>query len=141
MKRESGITLISLIIYIIALLFVLAIATRLTSALYFNVKQMDKQSESVVDISKFNMYFLNDIKNKTVTAKVVSPNMIELTYSDGSEKITYSKSGRTLYRNKIKVFDNLDEIRITQDGKTIQIYLKIGDYSKTTNYAIEQRPI
>ena len=141
MKKESGVTLISLIIYIIVLLIVLTIATKLTSALYFNVQEMDKQSESAVQISKFNMYFLNDIKNKPVTANVTSPNIIELSYTGNSEKITYSKSGRTLYRNKVKVLDNLDEIKITNDGENIEVYLKVGDYSKTTKYIIEQKPI
>ena len=139
MKKESGITLISLIMYIIVLLFVLTIATKLTSALYFNVRELDTQSNAVVDISKFNMYFLNDIKNKPVTASVSGTNIIELTYSDGSEKITYSRSGKALYRNKIKILDNLDEITITQMGKIIQVYLKMGNYSKTIKYAIEQK--
>ena len=119
----------------------MTIATKLTSALYFNVQEMDKQSESAVQISKFNMYFLNDIKNKPVTANVTSPNIIELSYTGNSEKITYSKSGRTLYRNKVKVLDNLDEIKITNDGENIEVYLKVGDYSKTTKYIIEQKPI
>lgn len=141
MKKEHGVTLISLIIYIIVLLFVLTIVTKLTSALYFNLHDLDKQSDAVVSISKFNMYFLNDIKNKPVTANVISPNTIELTYSDGSEKITYTKTNKVLYRNKVKVFDNLDEITITQTGKTIQVYLKIGDYSKITKYTIEQKAI
>ena len=141
MKKESGITLISLIIYIIALLIILTIATKLTSALYFNVQQVDKQSEAAVDVSKFNMYFLNDIKNKPAVATVSTSNQIDLSYLDGSEKITYSKSGRTLYRNKVKVLDNLDEMTITKSGETIQVYLKVGDYSKTTKYTIEQKPI
>ena len=141
MKKEHGVTLISLIIYIIVLLFVLTIVTKLTSALYFNLHDLDKQSDAVVSISKFNMYFLNDIKNKPVTASVSGTNSIELTYSDNSENITYSKSGRTLYRNKVKVFDNLDEITITKTGQTIQVYLKIGDYSKIIKYTIEQKAI
>ena len=92
MKKEHGVTLISLIIYIIVLLFVLTIVTKLTSALYFNLHDMDKQSDAVVSISKFNMYFLNDIKNKPVTASVSGTDSIELTYSNNSEKITYSKT-------------------------------------------------
>lgn len=141
MKKEHGVTLISLIIYIIVLLFVLTIVTKLTSALYFNLHDMDKQSNAVVSISKFNMYFLNDIKNKPVTANVISPNTLELIYSDGSEKITYTKTNKVLYRNKVKVFDSLDEITITKIGQTIQVYLKIGDYSKTIKYTIEQKAI
>lgn len=141
MKKEHGLTLISLIIYVIVLLFVLTIVTKLTSALYFNLHDMDKQSNAVVSISKFNMYFLNDIKNKPVTANVISPNTLELIYSDGSEKITYTKTNKVLYRNKVKVFDSLDEITITKIGQTIQVYLKIGDYSKTIKYTIEQKAI
>ncbi len=141
MKKEHGVTLISLIIYIIVLLFVLTIVTKLTSALYFNLHDMDKQSDAVVSISKFNMYFLNDIKNKPVTASVSGTDSIELTYSNNSEKITYSKTNKALYRNKVKVFDNLDEITITKTGQTIQVYLKIGDYSKIIKYTIEQKAI
>ena len=127
MKREKGITLISLIIYIIVLLLVLTMLTRITSSLYFNVKEIDSDFDTAVDIAKFNMYFLNDIKNKPVTANV--------------EKITYKCTSGALYRNKVKVFDNLDAIEITEIGKNIQVYLKIGDYSKTTSYIIEPKPI
>ena len=92
MKREKGITLISLIIYIIVLLIVLTMLTKITSSLYSNVKEIDSDFDIAVDIAKFNMYFLNDIE-------------------------------------------------ITEIGKNIQVYLKIGDYSKTTSYIIEPKPI
>ena len=141
MKREKGITLISLIIYIIVLLLVLTMLTKITSSLYFNVKEIDSDFDIAVDIAKFNMYFLNDIKNKSVTANVIDKNTIELIYSDNSEKITYKGTSGALYRNKVKVLDNLDAIEITEMGKNIQVYLKIGNYSKTTSYIIEPKPI
>ena len=137
MRKEKGVTLISLIMYIILMTFVLAIVIRLTFALYSNLNEIDGESESTVDISKFNMYFLNDIKNKHITVSEIDSMHIKLHDNDNLEDITYSVSNKVLYRNKVKICDNVKDIDIVNDNNIIQIYLRIDNYSKETTYVIE----
>ena len=58
MKKEQGITLISLIVYVILLTFIVAAISSITSSFYANINNFDNESESAVAYSKFNMYFL-----------------------------------------------------------------------------------
>ena len=45
MKKEQGITLITLILYVILMTFVVAGVSVVTSAFYTNVNEFDKESE------------------------------------------------------------------------------------------------
>jgi len=159
MKKEQGITLITLILYVILLTFVVAGVSVVTSAFYTNVNEFDKESEYAVSFAKFNMYFLNDIKSDEVEVESVGDNYIILSYitqtntPDSSEDsgisisnqkrvyVEYSVQDGVLYREKVKICDNVKNISILSNGvdDTVRISLKIGTYENTTTYAIEKR--
>lgn len=136
MKREKGITMLSLIIYVLLMIFIVASVSNITSSFYSNLNQFDNESESVVAFSKFNMYFLNDIKKDDIEIEEINSNYIVLSLND--EKIEYSVQNNSLYRNRVKICNNVQNASITaSNDNTINIYLKIGDYEKTTTYVIE----
>lgn len=142
MKNEKGITIISLIIYVIALTLVIAGISAMTSSFYKNIKEFDKTSESAVAFAKFNMYFINDIKSKDVVIDSVSSNEVQLSLKNKNgetENVKYSVQNGNLYRNKVKICDKVTKVSITStsDKKTITIDIKINDYEKKTTYAIE----
>lgn len=141
MKKEKGVTLVSLIMYIILMTFIIAIAARLTSALYYNLNEIDKGTEEAVDMARFNMYFLKDIKNDNIYVAESSENYIKFKNTVNSQEITYSVSDGTLYRNKVKICDKVTDISIAAGTTSITIGLKIGNYSKVTTYAIEKHKI
>lgn len=138
MRKEGGITLLSLIIYVILMIFVVAAVSNITASFYSNLNQFDNESESAVAYSKFNMYFLNDMKKENVEVEEANTNYIIL--SIDNQMIEYSVQNKALYRNKVKICDNVQDVQITadKDQDTIKVHLKIGDYEKTTTYVIER---
>lgn len=159
MEKERGITLISLIIYVLLITFVVAGVSTITATFYSNVNDFDKNSESAVAYSKFNMYFLTDIKK--YNAKVVSTgeNYIVLSYVTGETQTTsggltvtggktntveYSVQNNAIYRNKVKICENVNSVVIdasNADNNIITIEMTIGDYIKSTTYKLENLQI
>jgi len=137
MKKEGGITLISLIIYIMVMTLVIAAVSNISASFYSNLNDFDNESESAVAYSKFNMIFLNDIKKEDT--KVLDCNDDYIILSSNGQKIQYSVQNKTLYRNKVKVCDNIKNVSITSDYyNTIEVSLTIGEYKKITSYTIEK---
>lgn len=146
MKKESGITLISLIIYVILMTFVVAGVTSITASFRTNVGEVDKDAKSAVAYAKFNMYFLNDIKSKNVHIVSSSRDRIELSLTNKNgetENVKYSVQNNALYRNKVKICDNVKSVTILtskasgMEHETVSVRLKINNYDKTTKYTLE----
>ena len=129
MEKEKGITLISLIMYIVLLTFALVIVINVTSSLYYNLGQIDSDSQAEVSMAKINMFILSDIKGKGTIISDADSDSFVLCNGKTLENITYSVKNEVLYRNKVKICETSDN--------SMQIYLKIGEYSKTVNYIIE----
>lgn len=64
MKSSRGITTTSLIIYIIVMMIVIGMIASITSFFYTNVLSLE-DSSAISEITKFNMYFLDEVKNKS----------------------------------------------------------------------------
>lgn len=137
MKGENGVTLISLIIYVMLMAIIIAVISNISASFYSNLNDFDNESESVVAYAKFNMFFLNDIKKDNIKVIDFKDNYIVLLLNN--IQIQYSVQNNSLYRNKVKISDNVESVLITtNDYNKIDIYLKIGEYEKTTSYVIEK---
>lgn len=154
MKKEQGITLITLIIYILLMTFILAGISSITASFYSNTNEFDKESESAVAYSKFNMYFLTDIKRKNASIESSGKNYVIITYDKNSEQagsgdvtiegtdtntVEYSMQNDSLYRNKVKICDNVQDAVFTTDTEenTIRVEVIIGEYQRSTVYKLE----
>lgn len=146
MTKERGITLISLIIYVILMTFVVAGVTSVTASFRTNVGEVDKDAKSAVAYAKFNMYFLNDIKSENVHIVSSSRDRIELSLTNRNgdiENVKYSVQNNSLYRNKVKICDNVKSVTILtskangMNNETVVVRLRINDYDKTTTYTLE----
>ncbi|MCI8396612.1 MAG: hypothetical protein HFJ52_02825 [Clostridia bacterium] len=142
MKKEQGITLIALIVYIILMTFVVAGVTAITNSFYNNINELDKTSESAVSFAKFNMYFINDIKSENVQIVSSSSNQVQISFTNRNgenQTVKYSIQNKTLYRDKIKICDKVNDSNITVNNSTntITVKLLINNYEKTTVYALE----
>ena len=158
MKSDKGITMITLIIYIILIMFVIVAMSTVTSSFYSNINDYDKESENALAFSKFNMYFINDIKKRNVRVTDIGDDFITLAYEkdiDNKNKIEddridvtnketvyiqYSIQNESLYRDKVKICDKVNDSNISYDRMTnvINVHLIIGEYEKETSYAIEK---
>ena len=144
MKKNEGITLISLIVYIIVLLIAISIITMITTSMTQNLGEIERTSRSVSKINKFDMYFLSDIKNEGVSIYDVNENHIILE-DKNSNMIQYIYQNNVIYRiegdsgPQIQICNNISNFTITRDEENtdvINIMINTEDYSSQKSYKI-----
>ena len=138
MKKENGITLISLSIYIIGLFIIIAIVTVITNFFYQNVVKMEDSSNSVAEYSKFNMAFLQEVKEYDNSVTDIGSNYV--VFKSGNQ---YMFLDNKIYKNKIAIVDTVKacNFKLSTDGykQIISVYMELGekkDFTKTTNYVL-----
>lgn len=119
MKSQKGVTLTSLVIYIIVVLVVVGILSAITLNFQNGVKEMNKQGTSNSEIDKFNLYFLKEAKKQG--NEVGSVNDVEILFTSGN-KYTY-KDDKAIYLNdNIKIAEDIEKCIFTSslvNGKTV----------------------
>ena len=146
MKKENGITLISLIIYIIVLLLAVSMLSTISSYFYSNVSEINSESKYIGEYNKFNMFFLEDIKsigvkfNNIITDK---DNLIIELYNENTNKtIKYSYEENIIYRDNVVICKNVTNFTAEQIKEDIiRIYIKFGEnnenqFEKTVDYVM-----
>lgn len=142
MRKESGITLVSLTIYIIAFAVVIGIISVLTSFFYSNVVNLSDTGENSAEFTKFNMYFLEDIKEPGNEVLELGENGKYISFTNGN---TYSFQDNYIYKNKIKICNNVkvNECSFSVGNKNnkqiVTAIIIIGDnmeFAKTTEYVM-----
>lgn len=138
MKSESGVTVTSLIIYIIAMLIMIGIVATITSFFYTNVSNLDDNSQNVSEITKFNMYFIEEVEKKG--NRITSYTNNTISFASGN---TYTFQDRAIYLNTIRICENITNVQFkveTAKEKTIiTVLMSIGnkmEYTKTTQYVM-----
>ena len=142
MKQERGITLVALIIYVLVITFIVAGVSAITTSFYGNMNSMNQTSKSAVAYSRFNMYFLNDIKSSNVAVLSSDTSSLTLSMTDDKGKVKtveYSLKDGSLYRDKVRVCDKISELEFKTSGKRVTVYIKFANYERTTNYMLEPK--
>lgn len=130
MKSEKGITLMVLMIYVIVLCFVIGILATVSSFFYSNTSYLVENSEAISEYNKFNMYFIEDVKNNKDIDEITDHRIV---FSDGTT-YTYKKNpDNSIYRNKVKIcsdvaycsFSNSTITTNEVEKKLIQVYMII----------------
>lgn len=104
MKSQKGVTLISLVIYIILLTLVLGFLSIVTNSFNRNLEYLGKLGKNMPSFNKFNMYFIEDVKNNKEVYSVLADKII---FADGT---VYTYSNENIYRNKVKICENIPNI-------------------------------
>lgn len=148
MKKQKGITLISLIIYIIALVVVMAVITMLTGYFYNNVDIDSEKNYYMMQFTKFNSYFTSEINQKDVVILEAETSADEcLSYIAFSNKNTYTfskpnnESKGVIYYNEIQICDNVDKCLFTlveeNEKPTIIVDFQAGNFKNTIKYTMK----
>lgn len=121
MKNDKGITLISVTIYVIAMLVTITVLSVMSNFFYNNIIAQRGIAKTSGQLSKFNMYFIEDAK----ASKGASASDTQLAFSNGSV-YTFSKAADAdvgiIYRDKAKVCEDVAECSFTN--------IDTGDLSK-----------
>jgi len=135
MKNQKGITLVSLMIYVIVMIIVIGVMSQIITAFYSNTQTLNGSTESVLEFNKFNTYFLKEIKKKGNELDSIENNNILFTSGN-----TFSKHEDKIYYNNIPICTKVKNFIATADenDKTI-INIQIGfeDFTKSITYKIE----
>lgn len=94
MKSEKGVTLMSLATYIVLMLIVIAILATVRTSFQSNIKEINKEGTEFSEISKFNMYFLQEVKKQGNRIDSISNSNTEITFSNGN---TYTYKNNEIY--------------------------------------------
>lgn len=147
MKKENGITLISLIIYIISLTLILSLLAVISQNFYKNSNLITEKGKYISEYNKFNMFFIEDCKNNSDIYSI-SSDKYSLVFQDGTT-YTYKPEDSGIYRNKVKISKtimlcNFEKEVITDensfDKNTIKVNVILGEessFSTTTNYVLK----
>ena len=142
MSSQKGITLTSLVIYIGISTIVISIMAVISSFFFKNVDGIKKEENYPAEFNKFNMFFINDVKqNKTV---VIDGNKI--TFEDGTV-YKYSTTQKTIVRNNTKIASNVTNLTFSLEGykatenttkNIVTVNISIGEnFSESIEYVLK----
>lgn len=138
MDSSRGVTTTNLIIYVIAMLIVIGIIATITSFFYTNVTNLEDNSSNVSEITKFNMYFLQEVKNRNNDIITISEKSI--TFLTGN---TFTFQDNSIYMNSSRISENIKDLKFSLEEinskKVITVLITIGEnleYTKTTKYVM-----
>ena len=145
MKQEKGITTTTVIIYIIAVLFVLATLSTISKYFYKVIYANISNQETSTQYTTFVSYFLQDVEekeNKVVKADTYTQNsdgvdiIIDYIQFSNGNIYKYSRNNKAIYKNDIKICEGVDSCTFgyttDNNGKNvINIDFKAGGFDKT----------
>lgn len=148
MKKEIGITLTSLAIYITVMLIALAIIATITSYFKNNLEGADEGSVALAQYDKFNMYFLNEVKKTDIEIEEIAADETYIVFNNGNKYI-YDQTSKTitLIKNEEEAeeenliiansIDNCTFEKDLKDGKTtIKVNIQIAGENRDTTYVL-----
>ena len=149
MKKESGVTLMSLLIYIIIMMIVIGVMSVIIDDFYSNSTNMNSGVNELVNYNKFNTYFLKEVKryaNKVDTISNEDGNSYIL-FSSGN---SFSFINNKIYYNDIEICkyvkaisfecvkeENLERLPENEYSSIIKVNLSFENFTRTINYKLE----
>ena len=119
MKNQRGITLTSLIIYIVLIFVIIVILARVSVYFTSNMSEISKESASISEIDKFNMFFLRDVKQANNEIETVSVDGTSITFTNGTT-YEYSKDNNVIYYENTADDKKIIIAEIIEDCKFLQ---------------------
>lgn len=139
MRKEKGITMVSLVVYIVVMIIVLGVMSSIITNFYNNTETLQGNVGEIIEFNKFNNYFLKEIKARNNKIDTIKENYI--LFSTGN---SFSISSGIIYYNSIKVCENVNEMKIeankNEDGvyeDIIKVTLNFEKFNKFITYKIE----
>lgn len=155
MKSEKGITVSSLVVYVIALTIIVGTIATITKYYYGNINKLSSNTSSMEEITKFNTYITEEVnKASNIIYDCNTQNSDEndnyvIFYNANDKDETNPKSGYTqytfknksIYLNKIKICSNIDDCKFEDVSDTnnykLKVTLTINGNTKETVYTLK----
>lgn len=139
MKNNKGITLTSLIIYVIGMTIMVGTIATLTSFFYKNIN-IGSINNDTTQYTKFSSIFSEEINrkdNSVVKCKELSGETSYIIFSSGNQ---YTFNSKSIYKNNIKICEDIEECGFSYtfvDSKyKITVSFRSGSIDMTGNNAV-----
>lgn len=109
MKSNKGVTLTSLIIYVIGMTIMVSIIATLTSFFYKNIDIGDINSNTT-QYTKFTSILSEEVNkknNSVIDCQSLTEGVSYIVFSSGNQ-YTFNQKSKSVYRNNVKICDNID---------------------------------
>lgn len=138
MKNNKGVTLTSLVIYIVLVTVVMAIVMRITT--HFSNNMEDAANVAFeTEFNKINLYLLDETKKTGNEIAQITQDGMAVSFSKGNRYV-YNYTDKSIYLNDgIKICQNIEtclfEQKTAENGKNIlSLTITIDNITKTTEY-------
>lgn len=126
-KSQRGITLISLTIYVIVMVVVVAITSLINSYFFTNMNTATSMINPLTEYTKFDSFFTEEVNHQNIKILACENNYIVF---DNGVQYTFIEENDGIYRDTVKVCENVEKCtfeNVIANGKnTIIVNLKIG---------------
>ena len=145
MKDQKGVTITSLVIYLIGITIVIATIATITTYFYRNTDEKSTKIQTTTQFTKLSSHFVSETKkdNNVVLDSKTEGTLQEgnkvsyIVFSSGNQ---YTFMNNAIYKNKIKICDNIDDCDFSymyEDFKyKITVNFKTADMDLTGENAI-----
>jgi len=141
MKQQKGITLMSLVIYVAVMLVIIGIMSAITTDFSKNMDTVQGNVQEIVEFSKFNNYFLKEVKTTNNKVDHISEDNTYILFTTGN---SFSILDNKIYFNKIKICEQVQEMQITfgqngdeVDKSIVNVTLNFKNFNKSISYKME----
>ncbi len=137
MKKEKGITLISLTIYVIVMAIVIGVMAIITTFFYKNMEN-EFDIDPIAEYTTFNSYFSDEVNHENIRILECDTNYIA--FSNGVQ-YSYIPENKGIYRNKVKICRNVTKCTFKRDIKNgknvVEVEFTAGNQNRKTTYTLK----
>ncbi len=129
MKNNKGITITSLIIYVLGMIIVIAIIATLTSFFYKNINISEINKDKTTQYTQFSSVFSDEINkenNSVIDCKTTIENNEKISYIIFSTGNQYTFKNNSIYKNKIKICTNIENCDFSYTYKDSKYFIKVN---------------
>ena len=150
MKSERGVTLISLTVYIIAMVIVVAVVSVVSGYFYKNTKGLNENIDPISEYTKFSTFFSDEVNRENIKVLECKTNYENQNSSniidsyivfDNGVQYSFIKENKGIYRNKVKICRGVENCYFTyeiENGKAVvKVNIKVGDKTKNTTFTLK----
>lgn len=141
MKKEKGITMISLVVYVAVMTVIIGVMSSIITNFYKNTDTVQGNVQEIVEFSKFNNYFLKEVKTNNNKVDHISSDNTYILFTSGN---SFSISNGAIYYNNIKICDEVQSMQISLgkngnglDKTIVNVTLNFESFNKSISYKIE----
>ncbi len=140
MKSEKGVTLISLTVYIIVMVIVIAMVSVVSTYFYNNTRSASDAITPTTEYTKFNSFFSEEVNHRNI--KVVECKTDYIVFDNGVQ-YTFIPENKGIYKNKVKIASEVEscnfQYTVSNGKEVVKVNLKIGeDYQKEVTYTLKK---